>query len=82
MTPGQKCADLTGVALLAPLMRALLEQTPADKDDKELQLAIGSCSDSLLKWIACGVGKKQGGVAGHKKDEVTGQGFLCSLSGQ
>ena len=62
----QKNADLTGVALLAPLMRALLEQTAAVKDDTELQLAIGSCSEALLKWIASGDGKKQGGVAGHK----------------
>ncbi len=62
----QNHADLTGVALLIPLMRALLEQTAADKGDNKLQLAIGSCSEELLKWIASGVGKKQGGVAGHK----------------
>ena len=62
----QMSADLTGVALLAPLMRALLEQTAVDKNDKRLQLAIGSCLEALLKWIASGDGKKQGGVAGHK----------------
>ena len=56
-------ADLNGVALLAPVMRALLEQTTADKDNKDLQLAIASCSEALLQWVASEHGKDQGGAS-------------------
>ena len=66
----QMSADLNGVALLAPVMRALLEQTTADEDDKHLQLTIGSCSEALLQWVASEHGKDQGGASPNIGDEV------------
>lgn len=73
-TKGVMCvhmsADLNGVALLAPVMRTLLEQTTADKDDEDLQLAIAFCSEALLQWVASEHGKDQGGASSDLGDEV------------
>ncbi len=73
-------ADLNGVALLAPVLRALLEQTAAGKPDEDLQRAIGFYSEALLEWIAGARGKKQGAVPASVRDYMTDQILLWRLA--